>query len=518
MEAHVAVVSDVASRVAKIFVSYKRNVDPDQALAGRVVAELTAAGHSVFYDQRLKVGEEWAREIETQVRASDYLVVLLTAASSASEMVRGEVEIARKAAQEGSGSPKILPVRVAFSDALPYPLSAYLDSIQYAFWSGSTDTDPVIAALRAAIAGTPVASSALPVSASDGGDKAPPYAAMLPPPGGTIDVDDPFYVERGVDVSASRLAVSPGQTLIIKGPRQMGKSSLMMRVVAKAVDAGKRAALIDLQLLDKDSRSSVEKFFKWFCVSIAEQLQLEGDPLADWDPESGVKQNCTSFIEKRVLRAVREPVMLAVDESDIAFKVPSGTDFFTMLRNWHGRRANPIVKTWKRVDLVLVTAVDPDRFIDDPHESPFNVGVMHLMEDLSFAQVEALNRRHPQPLARNDLEVLFRLVGGHPFLIRKALYLTAGPPPRVTMPDLVKEASDDMGPFGDHLRYYMLRLAAKPEVLQGLREGVMHGTVTNDLIGYRLQGSGLLRRVGERLVPRCDLYNTYFRAKLHIDD
>jgi hypothetical protein len=86
------------------------------------------------------------------------------------------------------------------------------------------------------------------------------------------------------------------------------------------------------------------------------------------------------------------------------------------------------------------------------------------------------------------------------------------------MPDLVKEASDDMGPFGDHLRYYMLRLAAKPEVLQGLREGVMHGTVTNDLIGYRLQGSGLLRRVGERLVPRCDLYNTYFRAKLHIDD
>jgi hypothetical protein len=117
---------------------------------------LSRAGHAVFIDQRLVVGQAWAREIEHQVRASDYLVVFLTEESSRSEMVRGEIEIARQQAAV-TGSPRILPVRVSFDKALPYSLNAYLDKIQYATWAEPDDTPRIVQELLAAIAGEPAA-------------------------------------------------------------------------------------------------------------------------------------------------------------------------------------------------------------------------------------------------------------------------------------------------------------------------------------------------------------------------
>ena len=88
-------------------------------------------GTRSFIDQRLTVGQAWAQEIERRFAKSDYLVVFLTADSSRSEMVRGEIEMARHHAAVAS-RPRILPVRVNFDGPLPYPLNAYLDSIQYA--------------------------------------------------------------------------------------------------------------------------------------------------------------------------------------------------------------------------------------------------------------------------------------------------------------------------------------------------------------------------------------------------
>lgn len=174
-----------SSKVQRVFISYKRNVEPDQTLAGQVLEGLTNAGHTVFIDERLSVGQAWAREIEAQVSQSDFLVVFLTAESSHGEMVRGEIEIAHRQAASGTG-PRILPVRLAFDGALPYPLNAYLDGIQYATWNDPGDTTRVLDELRAVIAGDQPAGdrftcAGAPASTSQ---LPPPYAAPLPVPGG----------------------------------------------------------------------------------------------------------------------------------------------------------------------------------------------------------------------------------------------------------------------------------------------------------------------------------------------
>jgi hypothetical protein len=503
------------SQAARVFLSYKRHAAPDQTLAQEMVAGLSKAGCAVFVDQRLTVGQAWAEEIEAQVRQSDFLVVILTAESSRSEMVRGEIELARRHAASGSG-PRILPVRVAFDGPLPYPLSAYLGGIQYAIWNDAGDTARLLAELLAAMAGEQAGSAGVALAAAGGARQLPPsYAAPLPVPGGTLDVDDPWYLARPTDATALAVIQQPGQTLTIKGPRQMGKSSLLMRTVKAALDLGKRVALLDFQLLDEQTKADPDLFFRRFVSSIAEQLELPDEVDALWDTGYSNPQNCTRAVERLILERVNAPCVLAIDETDCLFRTSFSGDFFAMLRSWHGLRAHPVRRNWKKLDIILSTSTEPQFFIDRPHESPFNVGVSLPLEDFLPAQVEQLNALHPCPLHPDDLDRLYALVQGHPYLTRKALYMVASATPSCAFDQLFAQATDDSGPFGDHLRYYLLRLQGRPDLIAALRDTVDGRSCRDELLVYRLQAAGLVRRQSNTVTARCDLYARYFRERLH---
>jgi len=510
-----ATATDATVRIARVFLSYKRHVEPDQTLAQEILAGLSKAGHAVFIDQQMVVGQPWARQIEAQVRQSDFLIVFLTAESSRSEMVRGEIELARQCGA-ATGVPRILPVRVAFHEPLPYPLSAYLDSTQYATWMHPGDTPLLLKELLAAIAGEAVLqphSGASPVSSNS--QLPPAYAAPLPVPGGALDVDDPWYLPRPSDQLALAVIRQPGQTVTIKGPRQMGKSSLLMRTVKAGLDAGKKIALLDFQLLDDKTKADGEVFFRRFAASIAEQFELPDSVDEDWDSGFANPQNCTRYVERRILQPLGGPCALAIDETDSIFRSTFSPDFFAMLRSWHGLRAHPTRRSWKNLDIVLSTSTEPQFFIDRPHESPFNVGVVLPLEDFLPDQVARLNALHPRPLRDADVERLLALIGGHPYLTRKALYMVASHTPTITIDDLFAQATSDIGPFGDHLRYYLLRLQGKPELLAALHQAIGGRAAGNELLIYRLEGAGLIRRQGNKVLPRCELYARYFGERLH---
>jgi len=497
---------------SRVFLSYKRNAEPDEPLARQVLQSLTSQGHSVFIDQKLKIGQDWAREIENELRQADFLVVFLSDASSRSEMVKGEVEIARKQAAQG-GKPKILPVRVGFMGSLPYPLNAYLDKLQYALWRTESDTEKVLADLHEVLSGGEItAPEGASATLGDGGDLPPAYAAPLPSPGGTLGVEDPWYLQRPHDLTALSLIRQPGQTIIIKGPRQMGKSSLLMRVIAAALDVGKRVALLDFQLLDQTTKESSDLFFRRFPAAIAEQLELPDQVDESWDSGLSSPQNCTRYFERRILAKIPEPLTLAIDEADAIFGTSFRSDFFGMLRSWHNNRAYPVKPVWKKLDLVLVASTEPYMLIDRLHESPFNVGSISTLSDFLPDQISKLNRLHPSPLSPPDVERLAKLLGGHPYLTRKALYAVTK---ELSPEALFAQATQDSGPFGDHLRYYLLRLQGRQELADALLEVVQEKGCEDEAFAYRLEGAGLVKRQGGKVVPRCELYADYFRERLH---
>jgi hypothetical protein len=200
-----------------------------------------------------------------------------------------------------------------------------------------------------------------------------------------------------------------------------------------------------------------------------------------------------------------------MDEVEQMQHSPFRAGFFGMLRTWHNERA--FDENFARMTLFLSSSTDPFLLIDNPHQSPFNVAIPISLQDFTTDEVSELNRRHNSPLNQAQVNELTSLVDGHPFLTRLALYqLALG---KIDMPSLMAGATEDSGPFGDHLRHYLLKIWQKPELKQALTLIFQKHTYPENEIFYRLKEAGLIKKVGQQVVFRNNLYERYFKERLH---
>jgi hypothetical protein len=202
--------------------------------------------------------------------------------------------------------------------------------------------------------------------------------------------------------------------------------------------------------------------------------------------------------------------VLAMDEVECVFDTDFRSDFFSMLRSWHNNRATTPI--WKQLDLALVTSTEPYQLIENLNQSPFNVGQVIELNDFSAEQVADLLGRHGSPLSVPEGQQLMELLGGHPFLVRRALYLVASG--QLTVAELFETAVEDRGPFGDHLRYHLFRMNDKPELISGMLQAIRQQSCLDERVFFRLRGAGLVRRERQTVVPRCQLYAAYFQEHL----
>lgn len=85
----------LSARHQQIFLSYKRDLDPDEGLAQALRRGLHTT-HEVFLDRDLPIGAFWADSIRTKIEHCDALIVLLSARAIESEMVREEIALAHE--------------------------------------------------------------------------------------------------------------------------------------------------------------------------------------------------------------------------------------------------------------------------------------------------------------------------------------------------------------------------------------------------------------------------------------
>lgn len=505
---------------ARIFISYKRNCIPDEYVAQQMFQALRGQ-YDVFIDQRMLVGTRWAECIEAELRRSDFLITLLSYSSVLSEMVQGEIETAHRLSKENAGRPVILPVRLGYQQPFQYPLSAYLNPLNWATWERDEDTPHLIKELINAISGGELTSAAqrsgerqLKVENSPMLHQPLPSAQpiMIDMPEGTMDPESEFYVERPSDSIAMETIKRCGVTITIKGPRQMGKSSLLVRTINAANQADKQVVFLDFQLFDRAALKQSDLFFQQFCRWITDELGMEDRVDEFWERPLGNGQRATRYMEHYLLKELGRPLVLAMDEVESIFDTDFRTDFFSMLRSWHNSRATK--KLWKNFDLVLATSTEPYQLIEDLNQSPFNVGQVIELFDFNLKQVADLNRRHGRPLSEAELQLLMNLLNGHPYLMRCALYLVAAK--RLSLDELFAKATADHGPFGDHLRNQLFRLHDKKELVDGLKQILRQQTCHDERVFFRLRGAGLVRREKSVVIPRCQLYADYLREHLDV--
>lgn len=500
----------------RVYLSFRRDREEDAALADRIRDHL-ADPHRVFLDRQGRVGPRWAETIEAELREADYVVVLLSPRALHAEMVLAEVETAFRLAGSNSGRPKILPVRMVESGPLPAPIDAYLAGLPAAFWRNESDTDRLLGELRSVLDGGTRVFDEPPTSVeggSAGSGFAEPAIAASPvrmeTPEGTMDPESSFYIQRAADSVALSAIGRQGETITIKGPRQMGKSSLLIRVVSKAVEEGKRVAYIDFQRMGSAALASADSFYPAFCETIAFELDLDVSLEEVWKRPLSAEQRCTMFVERKVLKSLDAPMVLAMDEVDRMFDTPFRSDFFGMLRSWHNDRA--IKPLFRKLDMALVTSTEPYELIADLNQSPFNVGEVVELTDFTRGQVADLNGRYGGPLSAPQMNRLYELLGGHPYLVRRALYLvTTG---RYEADRLLAEATDDDGPFGDHLRHHLFRLATGTDLKDAMRQILKDGSCGSERLYWRLRGAGLVVRRAGRIAPRSRLYAEFISRHL----
>jgi hypothetical protein len=293
----------------------------------------------------------------------------------------------------------------------------------------------------------------------------------------------------------------------------MGKSSLLIRTAQSEACRTRHVAYLDFQLVEERTLKNADEFFRQFCAWISATLGLPDRTENAWKLPFSNSMRATSYVRNQILRDSDAPIVLAMDEVDRIFDSSFRSDFFGMLRAWHNNRA--VDSAWNQLDLVLVTSTEPYQLIDNMNQSPFNVGEVIELEDFTPEQVAELNARHPSPLPIAREAMLFDLLSGHPYLTRRALYLVCSG--RATPDELFAKATQDRGPFGDHLRHHLFRLHKGRGLEEGLREVLRTRRCADPEVFFRLRGAGLVTsRTANAVSIRCRLYGEYFSEALGV--
>jgi hypothetical protein len=331
-------------------------------------------------------------------------------------------------------------------------------------------------------------------------------------PSGSVPLDSPFYIKNPVIAAQVEAEISkPGALIRIKGPREIGKTSLLLRILDHANRIGYRTVSLNLEQIDQAILSDLNRFLRWLCANIALQLQLEPRLDEYWDEDIGSKVSCSLYLRARVLEQIDSPVVLALDEVSEVFEHPQvAKDFFPLLRSWYeDTKRSPL---WQKLRLIVVHSTEvyvPLQL----NQSPFNVGLPIQLTGLSLEQVQQLAQFYGLDWTNGDqAQMLMDMVGGHPTLVHLALYhLCSG---ELTLTQLLQAAPTSSGIYYHHLQRHWANLQAESELAIALHK-VMNATEPvplEPIFAYKLGSMGLIKQFGNKAIPSCELYRQYFES------
>ncbi len=332
-------------------------------------------------------------------------------------------------------------------------------------------------------------------------------------PEGQVPLDSPFYIDRPpIETDCYEAIAQPNALIRIKAPRQMGKSSLMSRILHRSIQQGDRAAYLNFQLADSDLLSSLDSFLQWFCASVAEELDLEENLEKYWKGVLGSNRKCTKYFKKYLLSSLETPLVLGLDEVDRVFQHPEvAVDFFGLLRAWHEEGKNQPI--WQKLRLVI--SHSKEVYIPlNINQSPFNVGIPIELPELTRSQVQELVDRYGVNLSDTDGDRIMEMLGGHPYLVQMALYRIAKDNTRLE--ELLQVAPTEEGIYYNHLRRHLSNLESDGKLTSAFQEVIASQEpieIASDE-AFKLRSMGLVKFQGNAVLPLCELYRIYFRDRL----
>ncbi len=336
-------------------------------------------------------------------------------------------------------------------------------------------------------------------------------ASILPTyPSGAVPLNSPFYIERSpIEEQVYEEINKPGALIRIKAPKEMGKTSLLLRILDHAVKQNYHTVTINFNQIDCAILEDLDRFLRFLCATTTQQLNLESKLEEYWDDDIGSKVSCSIYFRCYILEQVNSPLVLAFDELNHIFEYPHvAKDILPLFRSWYeDAKITPI---WQKLRLIVVHSTEV--YIPlQIYQSPFNVGLPIQLRSFQLHQVKKLAEKYQLNWeSGEEAEQLINLVGGHPALIQIALYHLSRQ--EITLPKLLQTASTPNGIYYRHLRHQWLTLQQEPELAEffNLLLQTNKPAQLKPIVAYKLSSMGLIKQIGSKAIVSCKLYQNYF--------
>jgi hypothetical protein len=314
--------------------------------------------------------------------------------------------------------------------------------------------------------------------------------------GGTLQLDAPCYVTRRADTELYD-GLTQGKFCYALTPRQMGKSSLMIRAGARMREDGVNVAVLDLTAIGQNL--DAEQWYGGLLNQIGQQLNLEDELLEFWDGHSrlGPLQRWMRAIREVVLLRSPSRLVIFVDEIDAVRNLPFSTDeFFAGIREFYNRRAEDA--ELRRLAFCLLGVATPSDLIRDTRTTPFNIGQRIELTDFTETEAAPLAQGlNCEPkVADTLLKRILYWTRGHPYLTQRLCQAVAGSNPQL--------ASGSFGP--------------NPQLVDRLCEELFLSTRARELDDNLLFVRERILRSEADLASLLDLYSRVRSQKRVRDD
>ncbi|MBD2441560.1 AAA-like domain-containing protein [Nostoc sp. FACHB-110] len=246
--------------------------------------------------------------------------------------------------------------------------------------------------------------------------------------GGALGQDVPSYVTRAADRQFYE-ALQAQEFCYVLNSRQMGKSSLMVRTLARLKSEGWEGIVLDFSAKD----SQVEQAERWYNGIINQLNRHFGllDNARTWLKERDFLspvERLEEFIETALLPGINQRIVIFIDEIDSTLNLPFTDDFFALIRACYNKRAdNP---NYKRLTFALLGVAAPAELISDKKRTPFNIGQAIDLKGFGFEEaqplVQGLETKADNPQA--VLAEILKWTGGQPFLTQRLCQLVVDNP------------------------------------------------------------------------------------------
>ena len=343
--------------------------------------------------------------------------------------------------------------------------------------------------------------------------------------GGTVQANDQgVYIARQADTELLQLCRDATFAYVLT-PRQMGKSSLMIRTAEQLIEEGIQSVIIDLTQIG--TQLTADEWYSDFLDLVARQLTLSTNVKQWWqtNSQSGITLRLTRFFQEVVLAEVAEPVVIFVDEIDTTLSLDFTDDFYTAIRYLYVARATD--SRFRRLSFVLIGVATPADLIRDPKRTPFNIGQRVDLTD--FIAAEALPLAAglglASDMAQPVLGWVMKWTAGHPYLTQRLCRALVDQPPESWSEAAVEQVVTStflgrMSEQDNNLQFVRDMLTKRaPEtleqaVLETYRQ-IHRGKVAvldeeQSLVKSHLKLSGVVRREGKYLAVRNRIYREVF--------